>query len=135
MTAPAFDEVVHAPHRLRIMAALAVAESVEFAAIREMLGVADSVLSKHLKVLQDAGYVVLDRPVRRGGRVRTWVRPSPEGRRAYDAHVAALLELMAAPGSAPHGERSGRKSEARQLLVASTCSFASCSRAARSPLS
>ena len=135
MTAPAFDEVVHAPHRLRIMAALAVAGSVEFAAIREMLGVADSVLSKHLKVLQDAGYVVLDRPVRRGGRVRTWVRPSPEGRRAYDAHVAALLELMAAPGSAPHGERSGRESEARQLLVASTCSFASCSRAARSPLS
>lgn len=110
MTAPAFDEVVHAPHRLRIMAALAVAESAEFAAIREMLGVADSVLSKHLKVLQDAGYVALDKPVGRGGRVRTWVRPTPEGRRAYDAHVAALLQLVAAPGSAP-----GRESENRQF--------------------
>lgn len=99
MTAPAFDEIVHAPHRLRIMAALAVAESVEFATIREMLGVADSVCSKHLKVLADAGYVALDKPVGRGGRVRTWVRPTPEGRRAYDAHIAALLELVAAPGS------------------------------------
>ena len=100
MTAPAFDEVIHAPHRLRIMAALAVTESVEFAAIREMLGVADSVLSKHLKVLQDAGYVALDKPTGRGGRVRTWVRATPEGRRAYDAHVAALLLLVAAPDRA-----------------------------------
>ena len=98
-----FDEVVHAPHRLRIMAALAVAESVEFAAIRELLGVADSVLSKHLKVLLDAGYVALDKPIGHGGRVRTWVRPTPAGRRAYDSHVAALLALVAARGGGTIG--------------------------------
>lgn len=101
MTAPAFDQVVHAPHRLRIMATLAVADSAEFAALRELLGVTDSVLSKHLKVLQDSGYVSLDKPVGHDGRVRTWIRATPQGRRAYDAHVLALLELVTMPGSAP----------------------------------
>ena len=58
MTDPAFDEVVHAPQRLRTMALLvAVAGQVEFATIRDVLNVADSVLSKHLKVLRDAGVV------------------------------------------------------------------------------
>lgn len=99
MTDPAFDQVVHAPHRLRIMTTLAVADSAEFAMIREMLGVTDSVLSKHLKVLQDVGYVSLHKPVGRDGRVRTWIRATPQGRRAYDAHVLALLELVATPGS------------------------------------
>lgn len=94
MSEARFDEVVHAPHRLRIMAMLVVADAVEFATLREMLGVADSVLSKHLKVLQEAGYVTLEKPVGPGGRVRTWVRLTPAGRSAYDGHVAALRELM-----------------------------------------
>lgn len=76
---------------------LVVADSVEFAVIREMLGVADSVLSKHLKVLHEVGYVALDKPVGPGGRVRTWARLTPAGRDAYGGHVAALRALMVEP--------------------------------------
>jgi DNA-binding MarR family transcriptional regulator len=97
VTIPAFDETIHAPHRLRIMAMLTVCESVEFSALREMLGVADSVLSKHLKVLHEAGYAALDKPVGQGGRVRTRVRATSTGHRAYAAHVAALHRLIADP--------------------------------------
>ncbi|GAA3598174.1 transcriptional regulator [Nonomuraea rosea] len=92
-----FDEVVHAPNRLRICAVLAASSSAEFAVLRDVLGVADSVLSKHLKVLQDAGYLTISKPTGRG-RVRTWVSLTAEGRRAYAGHVQALKALFDAPG-------------------------------------
>ena len=88
-----FDELVHAPNRLRICAFLAATSSAEFSALRDLLGVADSVLSKHLKVLQEAGYLVVSKPTGRG-RVRTWVELTPEGRRAYAGHVTALRNLI-----------------------------------------
>ncbi|MFC5822510.1 transcriptional regulator [Nonomuraea insulae] len=103
-----FDEVVHAPNRLRICALLVASSSAEFAVLRDILGVADSVLSKHLKVLQDAGYVAMSKPTGRG-RVKTWVSLTAEGRRAYAGHVQALKALLDTPGipigtpEVPHG--------------------------------
>ena len=95
MTEPLFDEVVHAPQRLRILAMLdAISGDVEFAALRDALGVADSVVSKHLKVLAEAGYVSL-RKAANIGRQRTWVRLTARGSDAYAAHVAALREIVA----------------------------------------
>ncbi|MBT0771958.1 transcriptional regulator [Kineosporia sp. J2-2] len=88
-----FDELVHAPNRLRVCAFLAATTSAEFGVLRDLLGVADSVLSKHLKVLQDAGYLTVTKPTGRG-RVKTWVQLTPEGRRAYLGHVEALRSLI-----------------------------------------
>ncbi|MDG4827328.1 transcriptional regulator [Asanoa sp. WMMD1127] len=95
MTEP-FDETIHAPNRLRICAFLDATTEAEFSALRDLLGVADSVLSKHLKVLQDAGHVEMTKPTGRG-RVRTWVRLTPTGRTAYRNHVAALRALFDSP--------------------------------------
>ncbi|WP_457208354.1 transcriptional regulator [Nocardioides sp. P5_C9_2] len=95
MTTARFDEVVHAPHRLRICAVLAAVDKAEFGTLRESLGVADSVLSKHLKVLVDAGYVVLDKPSG-SGRVKTWASLTRAGRAAFAGHVAELQRLAAA---------------------------------------
>ncbi|MEV4703944.1 transcriptional regulator [Actinoplanes sp. NPDC049316] len=91
-----FDEVIHAPNRLRICAFLDASTSAEFSALRELLGVADSVLSKHLKVLQDAGYVNMTKPTGRG-RVKTWVSLTADGKQAYARHVRALRALFEAP--------------------------------------
>ena len=88
-----FDEVVHAPNRLQICAMLAPVDSVDFATARDALGVADSVLSKHVKVLQDAGYVAV-RKALVGSRTRTSLALTKAGRRAYDGHVAALRALV-----------------------------------------
>jgi len=87
-----FDETIHAPNRLRICAMLAPAVDVEFTTLREELGVADSVLSKHLKVLQDAGYITLKKPTG-SGRVRTWVRLTNNGRKAFEGHLNELRRL------------------------------------------
>jgi len=95
VTEPLFDEVVHAPQRLRILAMLdAISGDVEFSALRDALGVADSVVSKHLKVLADAEYVSL-RKAATIGRQSTWVRLTPRGSDAYAARVAALREIVA----------------------------------------
>lgn len=92
MSTPLFDEVVHAPNRLQICAVLSAVDQAEFATLRDSLGVADSVLSKHLKVLVNAGYVSLDKP-REKGRVKTWASLTRAGRSAFTRHVAELQRL------------------------------------------
>ncbi|MFG1924698.1 transcriptional regulator [Cryptosporangium sp. NPDC048952] len=96
MTEP-FDETIHAPNRLRICAFLDATDSTEFGVLRNVLGVADSVLSKHVKVLQEAGYVDISKPTGRG-RVKTWVSLTKDGKAAYRQHVAALKAIFESPG-------------------------------------
>lgn len=88
------NEVIHASNRLQICAFLSSVGQAEFGAIRDMLGVADSVTSKQLKVLEQAGYLTLSKPTGKG-RVKTWVELTPAGARAYAEHVAALKVLIA----------------------------------------
>jgi DNA-binding MarR family transcriptional regulator len=90
----AFDDVIHAPHRLRICAALSAAQKVEFGYLQEHLDLSKSALSKHLSHLADAGYVRQDRAVR-DARSRMWLSLTDDGRRAYAAHVRALQQIIA----------------------------------------
>ena len=55
------DEVIHVPVRLSIMAALAAAGQVDFRFLRDRLEVNDSRLSKHLSVLEGAGYLQMQK--------------------------------------------------------------------------
>ncbi len=89
-----FDELIHSPVRLRICAALATAAALEFTAIEDALRISTSTLSKQLRTLGDAGYVTLDKRKQAFGRPRTWVSLTLQGRRAFDAHVAALQRLI-----------------------------------------
>ena len=90
----AFDEVIHAPQRLRICAMLSAAQSVEFGVLLNRLELSKSALSKHLSLLVDAGYVGQDRSVR-DSHSRLWLSLTPAGRRAYTAHLQALSEIIA----------------------------------------
>jgi DNA-binding MarR family transcriptional regulator len=94
-TRPEFDEVIHAPNRLKICALLATATTAEFGTLRDALGVADSVTSKQLKVLAEAGYVKLSKPTGTGGRAKTWVTFTPAGRKAFKGHLAMLQQMAA----------------------------------------
>lgn len=93
--AAVFNEVIHAPQRLRICAMLIGAQKVEFRLLQEHLGLSKSALSKHLTLLADAGYVSQDR-VLRDSRNRLWLSLTPQGRRAYASHVRALQQIVAA---------------------------------------
>jgi DNA-binding MarR family transcriptional regulator len=93
----AFDEVIHAPNRLRITAALSAVVSADFSVIRDLLSVSDSVLSKHVKPLSEAGYVDVVKTVI-NSRVRTSLTLTVKGRTAYRGHIEALRELTANMG-------------------------------------
>jgi DNA-binding MarR family transcriptional regulator len=89
---PRFDAVVHAPPRLQICGLLAVVDSMDFAAVRDTVGVSDSVLSKHVKQLEDAGYVQV-RKATIASRQRTSLALTKAGRGAFAAHVAELRRI------------------------------------------
>jgi DNA-binding MarR family transcriptional regulator len=88
-----FDDLIHSPTRLRICAAVEPATQLEFSALEESLGISTSLLSKQLKLLSDAGYLALEKRPQPFGRPRTWIRFTPQGRRAYLGHVRALRNL------------------------------------------
>jgi DNA-binding MarR family transcriptional regulator len=89
-----FDEVIHPSTRLSIVALLAAADWVDFAFVRDRLGLSDSALSKQFATLEDAGYLTIDRPLTdRRRRVR--VRLTTRGLEAFHGHVAALREIVA----------------------------------------
>ena len=89
-----FDELIHPSTRLSIVALLAAADWVDFAFLRNRLGMSDSALSKQFATLEDAGYVTIERPVSdRRRRVR--VSLTPAGRDAFAGHVAALRAVIA----------------------------------------
>ncbi len=88
-----FDPLIHAPHRLQICAMLDTVDKAEFALLREQLQVSESVLSKQVRALEDAGYVGVSKGTREG-RVRTWASLTKSGRNAYREHVAALRAIV-----------------------------------------
>ncbi|MDG9714778.1 transcriptional regulator [Streptomyces sp. DH10] len=94
MTASGLDEVIHPTHRLQICAMLAAVESMEFSAVRDALGVSDSVLSKQMKVLQAAGYATV-RKAPMNSRTHTWLALTDTGRTALAGHLAELRRIAA----------------------------------------
>jgi DNA-binding MarR family transcriptional regulator len=96
-----FDEVIHAPVRLRICGVLRPVEQMDFAVLRDTLDVSDATLSKHLKTLAEAKYVSMTKAAsaaRTDARRLTWVTLTPAGRNAFDAHVRALQEIAGTAG-------------------------------------
>lgn len=97
-----FDDVIHAPLRLRICGLLRPVDRLDFAVLRRTLDVSDATLSKHVKTLIVAGYVDSDKAASAGrddARRVMWLSLSRAGRFAFDAHVRALQEIAGAGGS------------------------------------
>ncbi|WP_380167396.1 winged helix-turn-helix domain-containing protein [Jannaschia sp. R86511] len=107
-TPPGTDEAT-APHprhdldplllhgvRFSVLAVAVSVEKVAFAYVRDALQVSDSVLSKQLTSLDEAGYLRIDK-VAEGRRARTWVRATDAGREAFARHRAALAAIADGP--------------------------------------
>jgi DNA-binding MarR family transcriptional regulator len=90
------NETIHQPVRLRIMAALVALEAgaeVDFTYLRDLLEVTDGNLGAHLRKLEEAGYISVNKVfVER--KPRTYVSATPEGRRVFQEHVAALEAIL-----------------------------------------
>jgi DNA-binding MarR family transcriptional regulator len=94
------DELIHSPVRFSIMATLASAEQAEFGFVRDLVEVSDSVLSKQVAMLEEAGYVDVHKGYV-GKRPRTWLSLTERGQHAFRQHVAVLQEIASAVPLAP----------------------------------
>lgn len=75
------------------MAALAAAEEVEFATLRDVIDISDSLLSRYASTLENAGYVCV-RKGYSGKRPKTWLSLTEAGRTAFKDHVALLNQIV-----------------------------------------
>jgi DNA-binding MarR family transcriptional regulator len=97
---PELDPVIHAPSRLRIMAALAIlsdGDSLSFTRLQNLLGLTPGNLITHLRKLDEAGYVTSAKSRGDDG-VRTAVHLTHTGRAAFEQYSAVLRQLLE-PGS------------------------------------
>ncbi|MDA2807080.1 transcriptional regulator [Nocardiopsis suaedae] len=100
------DDVIHAPVRFSIVAALAAVQQADFKAVRDAVEITDSALSKQVATLEKAGYVDVGKTWA-GRRPRTVLRLTSGGRAAFGQHVAALREIAegAVPAVGDGGDR------------------------------
>lgn len=84
--------------RFSVAALLFTASKVEFSFVRDHVEVNDSMLSKQVSLLEQAGYVKVHKGFV-GKRGRTWLSLARDGRRAFERHVAALREIASGENS------------------------------------
>lgn len=94
----ALDDLLGHPVRFSMVALLAAADRVDFSFVRDHVEVSDSVLSKQMSALEQAGYIKVKKGFV-GKRPRTWLSLTGEGRRVFNRHLAALREIAQGNGS------------------------------------
>ncbi len=87
------DPLIHAPVRLEIISVLAVNEQVEFTFLRSLTQTTDGNLASHLRRLEDAGYVEVEKRFV-GRRPQSLYRLTKAGRDAFERYVDALEALL-----------------------------------------
>jgi DNA-binding MarR family transcriptional regulator len=87
------DEVIHGRLRLGIMAYLAHAEAADFTELKTALKATQGNLSIHLRKLEEAGYVAIDKSFL-NRKPLTRARLTPEGKQAFDAYLDAMSGLV-----------------------------------------
>ena len=90
------DPVIHAQARLRITASLATlgeGESISFPRLQELLDMTAGNLSTHLRKLEEANYVLVEKA--HEGRVPvTYLELTRTGRRAFEDYTESLRQLL-----------------------------------------
>lgn len=87
------DDVIHSRIRLAVMAILAAVEDAEFTYLRDRTGATDGNLGAHLRTLEEANYVEVEKsfvdrkPVSR-------YRLTPTGRTAFAEYVERMEQLL-----------------------------------------
>jgi DNA-binding MarR family transcriptional regulator len=87
------DEVIHGRLRLGVMAYLSGAQSADFNELKTRLSATDGNLSVHLRKLEEAGYVVIDKSFQ-GRKPLTRVTLTETGRLAFVGYLDAMSKLV-----------------------------------------
>jgi DNA-binding MarR family transcriptional regulator len=98
VTQDELDPVIHAPARLRLMVTLATlpeGDTLSFTRLQDLIGLTPGNLITHLRKLDDAGYVRMDKSGS-GVNAVTAVSLTRDGQAALDRYTATLRRLLEA---------------------------------------
>ena len=87
------NAVIHERARLGIMSVLAARASLSFGELKALLDLTDGNLSVHLRILEQAGYVSIEKRFV-GRKPQTSVKLSKKGRLAFEHYVEVLEEIV-----------------------------------------
>jgi DNA-binding MarR family transcriptional regulator len=96
VTQDELDPVIHAPARLRLMVTLATlpkGDTLSFTRLQDLIGLTPGNLITHLRKLDDAGYVLMDKSGS-GVNAVTAVSLTADGQAALDRYTATLRRLL-----------------------------------------
>lgn len=94
----AIDDIIHGRLRLGVVAYLSAVESALFSEVRDKVGATDGNLSAHLRKLEDAGYVAVEKSfVNR--KPQTRLSLSSVGRKAWGIWLDRMEALRQASGA------------------------------------
>jgi DNA-binding MarR family transcriptional regulator len=105
------DDLVHQRVRLGILSVLHEVDRADFTTLADLLGLTSGNLSRNLRLLEEHGYVSIDKAFERR-RPRTWVSVTAEGTAALRREVDALRDLLSrveGPVTGPGAARAPRQ--------------------------
>jgi len=94
----AIDDTIHGRVRLATMAYLSGAECADFADLRARTGVSDGNLSVHLRKLEDAGYVTIEKRFE-GKKPVTTACLTDAGREAWIVYLDRMKAMLFGDGA------------------------------------
>lgn len=86
------DDVIHGKLRLGVMAYLSSVSAASFTELIEKTGATDGNLSVHMRKLEEAGYIAIEKSFV-GRRPRTTLKLTNTGRKAWIAYLDELRRL------------------------------------------
>ena len=92
------DDVIHSRIRLAIMSILASVEDAEFTYLRDRIGATDGNLGAHLRKLEEAGYVSVDKRFVDRKPVSRYALTAA-GRDAFSRYVDRLESMISGAGA------------------------------------
>jgi len=87
------DEIIHSRIRLAIMAVLITVDESEFTFLKEKVNATDGNLSTHLKKLEEAGYVAVNKSFENRKPISRYML-TQKGRKAFEIYVDRLEKLI-----------------------------------------
>ena len=103
------DRVIHEKARLSVLTSLAAhPKGLVFGALKQMCGLTDGNLSRHLQVLEEAGLIAIEKGYD-GNRPQTSCRLTSQGRQRYLDYLKVLEQVVR---DAAHAAKAGASSGA-----------------------
>ena len=91
---PGLDRVIHERARLSVLTSLArYPKGLRFGDLKELCGLTDGNLSRHMQVLQEAGFVAVEKSFEHN-RPQTTCRLTTEGSKRYIEYLAVLEQVI-----------------------------------------